>query len=256
MLRQRRWRKQHLITQKLKKNTTIKTTWEHDLGPNFCEHFTGGLCIIACSLHTMCHPSGSWIPLLPASEGGEHWRQKVASQMVIDQIEKVVILKWERERERRMLSSFSSCSASISALGHTDGAYVEDVSGVASERYLLARWEPNTVNYTSCLSSRISPREMAGQGKLGICQRTILLERWWTFKCMSGEKGQGALLFFFLALKNISTQWCVNHGVLHSLLLGWQILYKQKQESVPYQKAFLDKSLVLSPSIYASVCVW
>lgn len=139
-----------------------------------------------------------------------------------------------------MLSSFSSCSASISTLGHTDGAYVEDVSGVARERYLLARWEPNTVNYTSCLSSHVSPREMAGQGKLGICQRTILLERWWTFKCMSGEKGQ-------FSIKRFSTQWCVNHGILHSLLLGWQILYKQKQENVPYQEAFLDKSLVLSP---------
>lgn len=38
-----------------------------------------------------------------------------------------------------MLSSFSSCSASISALGHTDGAYVEDVSGVCEGEVFIGK---------------------------------------------------------------------------------------------------------------------
>lgn len=39
-----------------------------------------------------------------------------------------------------------SHSASISSLGHTDGAHVEDVNGLVRGRYLLARWEPNAVS--------------------------------------------------------------------------------------------------------------
>lgn len=53
----------------------------------------------------------------------------------------------------------------------TDGANMRDVSGVARERYLLARWKPNAVNYTACLPSHCSPREMASQDKLVISQK-------------------------------------------------------------------------------------
>ena len=60
----------------------------------------------------------------------------------------------------------------------TDGANMRDVSGVARERYLLARWKPNAVNYTACLPNHSSPREMAGQDKLVISRKTIHLERW------------------------------------------------------------------------------
>lgn len=68
---------------------------------------------------------------------------------------------------------------SVSALSHgdTDGANMEDVSGVARERYLLARWEPNAVNYTSCLPRHFSAGEMAGQDKRVIWQKTIPLKR-------------------------------------------------------------------------------
>lgn len=60
----------------------------------------------------------------------------------------------------------------------TDGANMRDVSSVARERYLLARWKPNAVNYTACLPNHFSPREMAGQDKLVISRKTIHLERW------------------------------------------------------------------------------
>lgn len=61
----------------------------------------------------------------------------------------------------------------------------------------------------------------------------------------------------FFRIKKPCAQWFVNHDILHSLLLGWQmLLHEQKQENVPYQKAFLDKRLVLSLPIYTSVCVW
>lgn len=53
----------------------------------------------------------------------------------------------------------------------TDGANMRDVSGVARERYLLARWKPNAVNYTACLLNHFSPRKMAGQDKLVISRK-------------------------------------------------------------------------------------
>lgn len=53
----------------------------------------------------------------------------------------------------------------------TDGANMRDVSGVAKERYLLARWKPNAVNYTACLPNHFSAREMASQDKLVISQK-------------------------------------------------------------------------------------
>lgn len=96
---------------------------------------------------------------------------------------------------------------------------------------------------------------------LPVCPVIFHRERWlakvnWVYaKEQSCWKGDGHLnvclekrsIVRIFSIKKCSTQWCVNHGILHSLLLGWQILYKQKQENVPYQKAFLDKSLVLSP---------
>lgn len=53
----------------------------------------------------------------------------------------------------------------------TDGANMRDVSSVAREKYLLARWKPNAVNYTACLPNHSSPREMGGQDKLVIPQK-------------------------------------------------------------------------------------
>lgn len=68
---------------------------------------------------------------------------------------------------------------SVPALSHcdADGANMRDVSGVARERYLWPRWKPNAVNCTSCLPNHFSQREMAGQDKLVIWQKTIHLER-------------------------------------------------------------------------------
>lgn len=53
----------------------------------------------------------------------------------------------------------------------TDGANTRDVSCIARERYLLAWWKPNAVNYTAWLHSHFSPREMAGQDKPVISQK-------------------------------------------------------------------------------------
>ena len=68
---------------------------------------------------------------------------------------------------------------SVPTLSHcdTDGGNMRDVSAVAGERYLWPRWEPNAVNCTSCLPNHFSQREMVGQDKLVIWQKTIHLER-------------------------------------------------------------------------------
>lgn len=64
-----------------------------------------------------------------------------------------------------------TCPVPTLSQSDTDGANMRDVSGVARERYLLARWKPNAVNYTACLPSHSSPREMASQDKLVISQK-------------------------------------------------------------------------------------
>lgn len=73
-------------------------TWEQDSGPNFFEHFTGGFihhCLL--STHNSVIHRVVWMPPLPAS-GGQHWPKRVVSQIVIDKIDKAVVLKWDRKR--------------------------------------------------------------------------------------------------------------------------------------------------------------
>lgn len=138
------------------------------------KHNVSSGCFDAICLHIEMRGKQTIRTLGMALKQIERWRR----ENVRERWTHTLSLEWNSERRKCNPSPCPLCSphtwlrpVPTLSQSDTDGANMRDVSGVARERYLLARWKPNAVNYTACLPNHFSPREMAGQDKLVISQK-------------------------------------------------------------------------------------
>lgn len=108
---------------------------------------------------------------------GWNWKRKRRPQETASKVVHTLsgVYKWEEtlQSNPELLHPAHTWTHLIPTLSQsdTDGANMRNVSGVVRERYLLARWKPNAVNYAVCLPDRFSPRGMTSQDKLVISQK-------------------------------------------------------------------------------------